>query len=89
MVSFRSAAEASALKQRSLVWNAKHVVKAATCFSAQPRLQEEVVQLQAEAVAHLVVEEQLQEARAAQQLWVVVLRRFLMLAPDPSRMLLF
>ena len=77
------------MTQRFLVWNAKLVVKVATCFSAQPRLQEEVVQLQVEVVAHLVVEERLQEVRAAQQLWVAVLKRFLMLAPDPSRMLLF
>lgn len=47
------------------------------------------MQLQAEVVAHPVVEEQLQEVMAAQQLWVVVLKRFLMLAPDPSRMLPF
>lgn len=77
------------MKQRFLAWSAKHVVKAATCFSTRQHLQEEVVQLQAEVVAHLVVEEQLQEVKAAQQLWVVVLKHFLMLAPDPNRMLPF
>ena len=50
-------------------------------------LREEVVQLQAEAEALLVAWERLLEVKAAQQLWVVALKRFLMLVPDPSRML--
>ena len=56
-------------------------------FSRLIRLREEVVQLQAEAEALLVAWERLLEVKAAQQLWVVALKRFLMLVPDPSRML--
>ena len=56
-------------------------------FSKLIRLREEVVQLQAEGEALLVALERLQEVKAALQLWVVVLKRFLMLVPDPSRML--